>query len=582
MHSFYYIKNNSIITIGSWLSIFFIFQMLKPAVVKADDLSGIQAPKPTLPLAPTPIPSAIPYPRTLPGLPSSPQLPKDNLPKNLQAVFKIKKFVFVGSTVFTQQELENTTKFLLNREISFGELLQARAVITKYYQDAGYATSGAYIPPQSIKNGIVTIQIVEGSLEKINIKMQGRLSSGYIRSRLEIATKPPLNIPNLVQALQMLKLDPLVDSISAELAAGVNPQKSILDITVKAAPSESAMLLIDNGRSPSLGSFRRGIELQERDLTGFGDALSANFYNTQGSNDWTFSYNIPVNPYNGTINLYYRNFRGVVIQKPFNSLDLVTTYQDYKITYRQPIIQTPTTEFAAGLIFDYQTSQNFIFNNLPLPSYGSNLNGLYQVPTLRFFQELTFKSAQSVLAGRSELSIGINGLGSTRPYDTNFNVNAPQQNYFIWRAQGQWVQLLAPDTLLVAQTSLQIANSPLVPVEQFAIGGLGSVEGYPQNYLSTDNGIFGSIEVRLPILRMPKQKTLLQIVPFIDIGSGWNDDGRSTVSSTLLSAGIGLLWQQGANFNARIDYGIPLKYVPRYGNSLNADGILFSVNWKAF
>ncbi len=542
----------------------------------------IQVPRPTQPLPPSPIPTPLPSPKDLVPLPPSLNLPEDKLPSNMQAIIKVKAFKFEGNTVFSQEELAQVTKDLLNRPLSFAELLQARSAITRYYQDAGYVTSGAYIPPQTIKKGLVTIKIIEGSVEKINVQVDGRLSPDYIRDRLALATQTPLNVPRLVEALQLLKLDPLVETISAELAAGIRPESSILDVTVRTAPSLSATIILDNGRAPSVGSFRRGVELKEANLSGIGDNLQGYYLNTTGSNDWDVSYTLPVNPYNGTLKLDYRHFYGVVIEPPFDSLNLKSKYEDYKITFRQPIQQTPENEFALGIVFDHQTSANLI-GDIPLPTYGSDLDGNFRLFTLRLFQDGVFRNAQEVIAARSEFSIGINGLGATQPFEAAFNPNAPQMNYFIWRGGLQWVRLLAPDTLLVAQTSLQLANGPLVPLEQFAIGGLGSVVGYPQNYLSTDNGIFASIEVRLPILRLNENNTLLQLVPFVDVGSGWNADGRSTiVSNTLTSVGLGLLLQQGSNFNARIDWGIGLTYVPIFGNSLNANGVIFSVNWKAF
>ena len=44
-----------------------------------------------------------------------------------------------------------------------------RSAITKLYTDNGYVNSGAYIPEQEINSGKLTIQILEGGLEDINV-----------------------------------------------------------------------------------------------------------------------------------------------------------------------------------------------------------------------------------------------------------------------------------------------------------------------------------------------------------------------------------------------------------------------------
>jgi hemolysin activation/secretion protein len=87
------------------------------------------------------------------------------------------------------------------------------------------------------------------------------------------------------------------------------------------------------------------------------------------------------------------------------------------------------------------------------------------------------------------------------------------------------VRQLAPDTLLLLRADAQFADRALLPFEQFSVGGIDSVRGYRQDALLTDNGIFASAEVRIPILRLPKMDGLLQIAPFFDIGHGWNRSG---------------------------------------------------------
>lgn len=73
--------------------------------------------------------------------------------------------------------------------------------------------------------------------------------------------------------------------------------------------------------------------------------------------------------------------------------------------------------------------------------------------------------------------------------------------------------------------------------EQFALGGKG---GYLQNSLLTDNGIFASAEVQLPILRVFSGKGVIQVIPFVDFGTAWNSSGQANPSpNTLASVGLG-------------------------------------------
>ncbi|NJN76020.1 MAG: BamA/TamA family outer membrane protein, partial [Synechococcaceae cyanobacterium RL_1_2] len=85
------------------------------------------------------------------------------------------------------------------------------------------------------------------------------------------------------------------------------------------------------------------------------------------------------------------------------------------------------------------------------------------------------------------------------------------------------------------------------------------MRGYRQDAFLADNGIFASAEVRLPFARISQWGTVVQLVPFFDIGTIWNDKAMAApAKSTLSSVGLGLLWNTKDKFTVRLDWGIPL------------------------
>jgi hemolysin activation/secretion protein len=381
----------------------------------------------------------------------------------------------------------------------------------------------------------------------------------------------------LLQAIQLLQLDPLIQNISAELSAGTNPELSLLKVTVKEADSLEGEFFVDNSRAPSVGSIRRGFRLSEGNLLGLGDQLRATYSNTAGSNSYDISYTIPINPRNGTLQVGYGTSNTQVIEPPFDRLDILGDSQSLEITLRQPLLQTPRQEFAIGLTLSQQQSKTSLLGlDFPI-SPGADDNGRTRISALRFFQEWTSRNSTEVFALRSQFNLGIGAFNAT------INNEPPDSRFFYWRGQGQYVRLLAPDTLLVLRSDLQLTTRQLVPLEQFAIGGLGSVRGYRQDLLLTDNGAFLSAEVQLPILRVPEVKGVLHLTPFVDFGIGWNSSAKSELNSnTLLSIGLGLQWQMSDWLNMRLDWGVPLIGVDGSNNSLQENGLSFSINVKSF
>lgn len=534
--------------------------------------SRLTPPLPDQPLPDQPLPP-LPDPDELLPSPATPA--PDQVPGDVPARVTVERFEVLGSTVFSEAELAAVTAPFSGREITFAELLQARSAVTQLYIDQGYITSGAFIPPQTIEDGVVTIQVIEGSLEAINVTGTRRLNPGYIRSRLGLAASTPLNQNRLLEGLQLLQLDPLIQTISADLQTGTRTGTSVLQVEVKEADSFNVQFNLNNGRSPSVGSFRRQIQFNQANLTGLGDGLIVEYTNTDGSNEVNASYTVPLNPQNGTLRLALGRANSRVIEEPFDRADIAAPSQYYELTYRQPLIQTPTEELALGLTASRQESQTLVDGDgLPL-SLDADEEGRTRVSALRFFQEWTERSSQHVFAVRSQFSLGVDWLDATVSDQT------ADSRFFAWRGQGQWVRLLAPDTLLLVRGDLQLSDSPLVSLEQFSIGGAQSVRGYRQDALLSNNGALFSTEVRLPIVRVPEIQGVLQIVPFVDVGTAWNNPDAELDPSTLLGAGIGLLWQH-EDFSARLDWGIPIVAIDGEKKTWQENGIYFSLIYSPF
>ncbi len=523
-------------------------------------------PQPEIDPAPLPPPDQLIPP--ISPTPEGPDLPPSDVPGTIT----VERFEVRGSSVFSQAELEAITAAFTNRPLSFAELLQARSAVTQLYQDNGYINSGAFIPPQELDDGVVIIEVLEGGVEAINVTIDGRLSSDYVGSRLDIATKAPLNINKLVEALQLLRLDPLIDNISSELSASPRPGFSILDVTVTTAETFDLRAFFNNSRSPSVGSFRRGAGLTEANLFGIGDSISFDYSNTDGSDTFDVSYTIPINPRNGTIRLAYGTTASEVIEDPFDELDIDSESRYYELTYRQPLVQTPTREFVVGLTASRQESETSILG-IPFPlSAGADDDGNTRISALRFFQEWLNRSESQVLAARSQFSFGLDLFDAT-----SNEGEIPDSEFFSWRFQGQLVRLLAPDTLILLRSDLQLANDSLPPLEQFRIGGLDSVRGYRQDLLLTDNGFLVSAEARLPILRIPEWDTIMHFTPFIDYGQGWNFFGGNPDPRQLGAGGIGLRLQVSDKLTARLEWGIPWVDVNSTDRTLQEQGIYFSI-----
>lgn len=487
--------------------------------------------------------------------------------------FFVKKIEVLGSAVL-RNEIADLVKKYENKELTFENLLDLRSKITQLYVENGYVTSGAFLPNnQLIAQGIVRIQVVEGELERIEVSGLRHLRESYVRRRLELGAKPPLNQRRLEESLQLLQIDPVIAQVNAELTAGSTPGRNILRVQVKEAPAFHAGVEINNSQSPSIGSIQGSVFAEHDNLLGFGDRLSATYGKTEGLDLYDFSYTLPVNPRNGSVNLRYSNDSSEIVESPFQDLGIRSETRTVSLGFRQPLVRSPRQEFALGLSLDLRRSQTYILDEIPFSFSEGPENGESKVTVIRFFQDWLRRDANRVLAARSQFSFGINA------FDATVNDSGTDGRFFAWLGQFQWVQQLAPRVLLVSQIAAQLTPDSLLPLEQFSIGGINTVRGYRENQLVADNGVLGSIEFRIPLTYDPR---VLQITPFFEMGSVWNNRRADPEPKTIASLGLGLRWQIGTDLTLRFDYGIQLIDVENSGDSLQDHGIYFSLRYQPF
>jgi hemolysin activation/secretion protein len=520
------------------------------------------------PIPPPPDPSLAPSPSET----STEVQPEPPNPSDFR--FLVRQIRVTGNTVLETEIADIVNHFLADHDTAtFDELISLRSLITQLYINNGYINSGAFLPNnQDLSDGEVEIQVVEGRLEDIQITGLTRLQEVYIRSRLNLANSTPLNRQDLEEALQLLQLNPLIQQVNAELTAGSAPGQNILLVEVKEASPFQLGVGGDNYQSPSIGAEQFSVQASYDNLLGLGDRISAGYGITEGLDSFDVGFSIPVNPMDGTLSLGYSNDDSLIIETDFEDLDIRSESETFSLGLRQPIVKTPTEEFALGLGVDLRRSTTFLEGEPFSFSVGPE-DGESNVTVIRLSQDWVERDTRSVLAARSQFSIGIDA------FDATVNDTGTDGRFVAWIGQFQWLQQLSPRFVLVSRLNAQLTPDSLLPLERFGFGGADTVRGYRQNQLVTDNGILGATELRFSLL---PDSNRLQIIPFVEAGHGWNNDTPDPDPATLVSLGLGLRWLITPDLSVRVDYGFPLVDVEDEGDSLQDSGLYFSIRYQPF
>jgi hemolysin activation/secretion protein len=505
------------------------------------------------------------------------------LAKAANTRIQVKKIEVTGSTLFSQQELQSIlAEKMISAQpetVALSDLQDVANQITQLYLERGFLTSRAVLQPQLVKEGIVTIAVVEGKLADIQIEGLESLRAGYIRSRLQQRPGTPLNARNLEEKLRLLKSDPLLESVESSLRPGKNLGESILQVKVKEASRFKTTVSTDSYSQSSLQPEKSRMKMTYKNITGLGDELSfvssmplnSSAFDQDGLQSYDISYRMPLNTMNGEVQVQATADDKTITEPAFAALGIRNRSERYSVGFRQPLVRSMRQEFTLSLNFSAERKQSFLFNDIPF-AFGSGADdkGVTQTRILQFGQNFSRQDKEGVWNLNSSLNLGFGVLDAT-----------PEGQFFSWQVQGQRVQKIGKGNLLIAQGELQLSPDSLLSSQKFGLGGGQSVRGFRQNARLGDNGWRVSLEGRVPLWKTKKDKRpILQLAPFVEAGGVWNVtqnlNGQSR-EGFLAGAGVGLLFQPSKNLNIRVDYGVPLVRVSDGDRSLQENGLYFSI-----
>jgi hemolysin activation/secretion protein len=498
-------------------------------------------------------------------------------------LFVVHEFQFVGNTVFTGAELAQAASQYVGLPIDVGGLEEARVSVTQYYVDRGYVNSGAIIEHAPDSRGVVILRIVEGRITDVRIQGNKWTHSGFYRRRLGPLTDKPLNVTEVRDRLQVWRQIYPIEQLNAELRPGRIPGEAALDLKITEEFPVHFGVRYANDRPPSTGAEEVTAMLRADTLTGHNDPLSFDYGIVRGASaglqdaellgtdDLSASYRFPITARDTTLGAHYIRSSASIIEAQFRELDITAKSEIFGITLSQPISRTPSRVFSLDLIGEHKANQSFLLG-IPYSFSPGAVDGETVVSAARLAVQFVDRSDQHLFAGRLTLSSGVNVL------DVTENSDGPDWSFFSVLGQAQYVRRLGRTRHEVAGRVVgQYTPDPLLSLEQLSIGGASTVRGYRQSALMRDAGVIASLEFRLSLWQRKDGPSYVQIVPFTDLGAGWNNDRATPSPDFISSAGIGVVMVPLRNVEASLFWGHAFQTIANPSHDLQDHGVNFSI-----
>jgi len=477
------------------------------------------------------------------------------------------------------------------RSLTTGELVDLRDAITARYVERGYVNSGAVIAGQDLRDRVLDIDIVLGRLGEIDVQGVSGLDPSYVADRLRLAAGTPFNLEAMRARLQVLLKDPMIAAIDASVLPGGERGEARLLVQVEERPPFTVDAQLANDQSPSIGSLRLDTVALWKSLTGQGDPLRLEADVSEGAWSVELAYERPVTATDLRLRAVVDYADARVVEDPFDALDIESNSSGIELGASYPVYRTARDDVLLDLSLERRRGESFLLGEGFSFAPGTK-DGVSDVTALRFAQTWLRQDRMFALAAQSIFSVGLDALGSSdRCYDEDDD-RQPCSEFFTWQAQLEAVLLpfaghpewAVADHQIVVRAGGQLAADPLLPSEQFTIGGIDTVRGYRENLLVRDTGWFASLEYRIPIARLPipgLQRTvadgLVELIPFIDAGGGEDRMNPEQTDDTIASAGIGLRWQPSERLDLALFVAQPFEGRPDDIDDLQDLGIHFRI-----
>ena len=493
--------------------------------------------------------------------------------------FFVKEIKINGSTAFSDEVLISMKTAYEGRKVSFEELHDLRHKLSRMYYDKGYVSSGVLLKDQQIKDGIVEFSVVEGKIGSINIKGNERLRDAYINDRFTAYLNEPLSLSEIQASLKMLERDPLIERVNAQLVPGLTYGDSLLKLKVKEKSPYTASIGINNYRSPSIGSERVNVSFGHRNLSGWGDKLYLSGGFTKGLNDYSVSYAIPVNKYDTTFSSNFTRTESVVIEEPFDEIDIKSESTKFGFGVEQPFLRNSKQNLLASLGFETKDNNTSLLGK-PFQFSEGAINGESTVNVIG--ASISYTEFRKKLVFAIKLSAR-QGLGI---FNSTDNPSGPDGKFTTLLGQFQIAaRLFKTNSEIIFKSNLQYTRDELLAIERFAVGGSSTVRGYRENSLLRDNGAYASIETRIPVNLSKGNKYRVNLIPFIDYGAAWNKSPslKPVDVDSIYSIGMGIEINAYKHLNAKVDYAYSLSDLSnQQENNLQDKGIHFSLSYDYF
>jgi hemolysin activation/secretion protein len=483
-------------------------------------------------------PPAAPAP-ALPGIGGEPAIepPLLALPGG-GGTIDVKGIEIVGNRNIDRPPLQALVAEGAGKALTLAQLEALAVRLTKYYRAHGYFVARAYLPAQEVRDGVVTIRVVEGNYGQFRLDNRSLVRDNIVQGMLDdVKRYDVVSLDTLERAMLIINDTPGARVTRADVMPGEKVGTSDFAVDTAPTPRYAGYALLDNYGSVYTGRNRLSFNLDVNSPTGSGDRISLSGLDTDrggllnGRLDYSAA--LAANGLRGDLAASQTHYQLGSTYAPLDAVGRATGV-DAALTYPLRRIRSQTIELSLQLSYkdlldeirstDTRTPKNSIAATTGISLHDESSwfgrDGLTQANASVTWGHLHIRDAAALAldeAGpRTEGTYAKVDLGASR------------------------ITLLpASFTLkLSAAAQLPLASKDLDGSERLGVTGIGGVMAYPSGELIGDRAGDLRLELGRPLPQWGNARTSWTL--FADTGSAAPAHPTEGVAGRhLADAGVG-------------------------------------------
>jgi hemolysin activation/secretion protein len=409
----------------------------------------------------------------------------------------INEYRVEDATLLSELEVEVAVTPFLGPGRVLEDVERARVALEKAYSDRGFLAVRVAIPPQKVHEGVVALQVTEGTIG--HLRVRGSRFFGLSEMRAIAPSLAEGTAPNLNDiSRDIVALNQLPDRrVTPELKSGATPGTIDVDLKVQDTLPLHGMAEFNNRFSTGTTPTRLTGWLAYDNLWQQGHSLRFSLQlapeRLADARVFSLAYTVrlPSTPWLSLV------LSGVDQDSDISTLGNIAVRGRGWIASARALITLP----------NFGSWYHTISTGLDFKRFIERIKlGEDELLALLTYWPLTAQYGGTFLAASAQTQLtatatmNLRGLGSTNEDFDRKRYKAPA-GFVHFRLELSHTQRLPAGFELFARASGQYSGDPLIGAEQLIAGGAESVRGYLEGQAAGDFGGLVSLELRSPPLR---------------------------------------------------------------------------------